>query len=123
MHNYKELKIWQRSVELATAIYEATQDFPKPEQYGLTQQMRRAAVSIGSNIAEGAGRKTDKEFSYFLNVAYGSLYELETQLTISANLTFLDKETFENLEAEINEIQKMIFTLIKSLEESLNTQY
>lgn len=123
MHNYKELKIWQRSVELATLVYSATANFPKQEQYGLTQQMRRAAVSIGTNIAEGAGRKGDKEFSYFLNVAYGSIYELETQLIISVNLGFLSKQDSEKLEVEIGEIQKMIFTLIKNLEARLNTQY
>lgn len=117
MHNYKELKIWQRSVELATAVYSTTQDFPKIEQYGLTQQIRRSVVSISSNIAEGAGRKSDKEFGYFLNIAYGSIYELETQLIISTNLKYLPIEKFSDLEKEINELQKMIYTLIKNLRE------
>lgn len=91
MHNYKELKIWQRSVELTTTVYSITQNFPKSEQYGLVQQIRRAVVSISSNIAEGAGRKTNKEFGYFLNIAYRSLHELETQLIISVNLGYFGK--------------------------------
>ena len=123
MHNYKELKVWKRSVDMATVVYSITQEFPKTEQYGLVQQIRRAVVSISSNIAEGAGRKTDKEFGYFLNIAYGSLYELETQLIISANLGYLKKEKIADLEIEINELQKMIYTLIKSLKQSLSTQY
>lgn len=104
MHNYKELKIWQRSVNLATTVYAITQSFPKTEQYGLVQQIRRAVVSISSNIAEGAGRKTNKEFGYFLNIAYGSLYELETQLIISTNLGYLEQEKNSKLEIEIEEL-------------------
>jgi len=122
MHNYKELKIWQRAVDLATTVYSITQRFPASELYGLTQQIRRAVVSVSSNIAEGAGRKTEKEFGYFLNMAYGSLYELETQLIISCNLGFLEKEKNLELQTEINELQKMIYVLIKK-QQSLSTQY
>ncbi len=114
MHNHKELKVWKRAVDLATTVYAITQEFPKVEQYGLTQQIRRAVVSVSSNIAEGAGRKTDKEFSYFLNIAYGSLYELETQLIISSNLGFVLTDKIKPIEIEITELQKMIFKLIKS---------
>lgn len=121
MHNYKELKVWQRSVDLATTVYSATQTFPKNEQYGLVQQIRRAVVSVSSNIAEGAGRKSEKEFGYFLNIAYGSLYELETQLIISGNLGYIDKGKITGLQSEINELQKMIYTLIKNKVSVLNT--
>ena len=116
MHNYKELKVWKKSVELATGVYSVTQAFPKTEQYGLTQQIRRAVVSISSNIAEGAGRKSDKEFSHFLTIAYGSLYELETQLLISLNLGFVSQSELPPIENEIVELQKMIYALIKNLE-------
>jgi four helix bundle protein len=116
MHNYKELKVWKKSVDLATLVYSSTQLFPKTEQYGLCQQIRRSVVSISSNIAEGAGRNSDKEFSHFLSIAYGSLYELETQLIISMNLGYISADTFGLMEKEITELQKMIYSLIKKLE-------
>ena len=116
MKPYKNLKIWKRSVELATSIYEVTAEFPNEEKYGLVSQMRRSVVSISSNIAEGAGRTSSKEFKQFLNYAYGSSYELETQLIISANLGLVDHAREEPLLKEIDEIQKMIFTFSKSIE-------
>ncbi|MBS1486122.1 MAG: four helix bundle protein [Bacteroidetes bacterium] len=116
MHNYKELKVWKKSVDLATAVYSITYSFPKTEQYGLTQQIRRAVVSISSNIAEGAGRKYDREFSHFLSIAYGSLCELETQLLISVNLGFVSNDEISSIINEITELQKMIYTLTKTIE-------
>jgi len=116
MHNYKELKVWKKSVDLATRVYSVTQDFPKVDQYGLTPQIRRAIVSVSSNVAEGAGRKSEKEFSQFLSIAYGSLYELETQLLISINLGFISDVNTSPILNEINELQKMIYALIKNLE-------
>ncbi len=86
MHNYKNLEVWKRSVELATQIYSLTDHYPKEEKYGLVSQIRRCSVSISSNIAEGAGRGSDKEFKLFLNYVLGSSFELETQLLISINL-------------------------------------
>lgn len=80
MRKYKDLIIWQRSVEFATSIYRVTSEFPSEEKYGLISQMRRCSVSIPSNIAEGAGRSSDKEYQRFLDIAYGSAYELETQI-------------------------------------------
>jgi len=80
MRKYRNLVIWQRSVELATSVYKITSMFPSEEKYGLISQMRRCAVSIPSNIAEGAGRSSDKDYSRFLEMAYGSAYELETQI-------------------------------------------
>lgn len=86
MNRFKNLDIWKRAVELATKIYEVTSDFSVEEKYGLVSQMRRCVVSIGSNIDEGAGRNTNKDFRRFLSLSYGSSYELETQLIIDKNL-------------------------------------
>jgi four helix bundle protein len=116
MNNYKELKIWQRSVDLAVRIYKETQKFPKEEQYGLTSQIRRSAVSIPSNIAEGAGRNSRKEFNNFLGVSHGSSCELETQLIIAQRVELLDEVILESLQQQISEIQKMT----RGLKDSLN---
>ena len=115
MHQFKELKVWQKSVELATEVYSSTNNFPSEEKFGITSQIRRSVVSISSNIAEGAGRKTKKEFKLFLNYAYSSCYELETQLIISKNLGFLNPDLLPVLSESINEIQKMIYSLSNSL--------
>ena len=115
MNRYKNLEIWRRSVALATQIYSASEVFPDVERYGLTSQIRRCAISVPSNIAEGAGRGSNKEFKRFLNIAYGSLYELETQLIISKNLDYLDESSFEEISEEIQEIQKMIYSFTNKL--------
>jgi four helix bundle protein len=115
MNKFKELKAWQKAIDFVTKIYSKTIEFPKEEIYGLTTQLRRSAVSIPSNIAEGAGRGTHKEFSHFLDITRGSTYEVETQLIISKNLKFLNDQTFEDLYFELEEIQKMITGLQKSL--------
>ncbi len=116
MHNYKELTVWQRSVDLATAIYKSTSGFPRSELYGITSQIRRCAVSISSNIAEGAGRSTDRDFVRFLHIANGSSYELEAQLIISNKLSYLNQSDFNKLNNSLIEIQKMLYTLIKRIE-------
>lgn len=113
MDNFRNLIVWKRAVELATSIYMKTGNFPKSELYGLTSQIRRAAVSIPSNIAEGAGRRSKKEFSNFLSISYGSACELETQLLIAKNLGYLHTEDFKDLFSEIEEIQKMLYVLRK----------
>lgn len=115
MHQFKELKVWQKSVELATDVYNSTKNFPSEKKFGLTSQIRRSVVSISSNIAEEAGRKSKKEFKLFLNYAYGSCSELETQLKISKNLGFIDAETLVQLSDSVNEIQKMIYSHTNSL--------
>ena len=97
MQSYRDLKVWQESMKLATEIYSVTGDFPTTERYGLSQQMRRAAVSIPSNIAEGYGRKTAKQRYNFLENALGSLFELETQIELSHRLGFLAEANFEEL--------------------------
>ena len=122
MHNYRELKVWQKAIEFCTDMYKATASFPNSELYGLTTQLKKATISIGSNIAEGAGRNTDKEFAQFLNYAYGSTSEVDTQLIIARNLEFLENEEFNVLQGKLNEIQKMLFSLKNQLK-TLNTQY
>lgn len=113
MDNFRNLIVWKRAVELATQVYQKTINFPKTERYGLTSQIRRSAVSISSNIAEGAGRRSNKAFANFLGISYGSACELETQLLIARNLDYLKVEDFEILFNEINEIQKMLYVLEK----------
>jgi len=111
MHQYKELKVWQKSIDFAVDLYQSTRTFPKEELYGMTSQLNRAVVSIGSNIAEEAGRNSDKEFSQFLSYSYGSICEVDTQLIIARRLRFIDEEKFENLNGKLQEIQKMLFSL------------
>ncbi|MFD2036400.1 four helix bundle protein [Belliella marina] len=115
MNNHKELEIWKRSIKLAVSVYKATKFFPSEEKFGLTSQIRRCSVSVPSNIAEGAGRRGNKEFLQFLGIAYGSLCELETQLIISMELEFLSHGDFEKLNVEINEIQKMTYSLMTKI--------
>lgn len=116
MHNYKKLDVWKRGIVIATVVYKATQQFPSEEKFGIVSQMRRCAVSISSNIAEGAGRNSDNEFRHFLSIAFGSCSELETQLIISNKLGYLTKNEFDNISSDLAELQKMIFTLIKKNE-------
>lgn len=114
MHRYKNLLVWQKAVDMATEVYKMTASYPHEEKYGLISQIHRSVVSISSNIAEGAGRGSDSEFKYFLNVAYGSIYELETQLIISNNLHYLNTNNFEALSIQIDELQKMLYKLIQN---------
>lgn len=115
MHNLKELKIWNKAIELAVKVYEATAGFPKEEKYGLTSQIRRSAISVPSNISEGAGRNSNKEFVQFLGIANGSSYELQTQLIISNRLNLITNENVELLLNQIDEIQKMTYRFQETL--------
>jgi len=115
MHNLKELKIWNKAIDLAVNVYKATSNFPTDERYGLTSQSRRAAVSIPSNIAEGAGRNSEKEFCNFLGIANGSSYELQTQLIISNKLELLDTKLTDELIEQITELQKMNYAFQQKL--------
>lgn len=117
MHNFRELKIWQESMELAKEIYIATKSFPSSELYGLTSQINRCAVSIPSNIAEGAGRNSDKELNQFLSISLGSAFELETQLILAHSFNFIQQENFNKLITEITKIQRMINGFKQSLKE------
>ena len=116
MHNYKELKVWQKARELVKFIYELTNKYPKEEIYTLTSQVRRAVISIPSNIAEGAGHFSNKQFSRFLEIAYASSCELDTQVILSFDLNFINQDELKNSGLYIDELQKMLSGLIKSLE-------
>lgn len=116
MHNYKELKVWQKARELVKFIYELTNKYPKEEIYTLTSQIRRAVISIPSNIAEGAGHFSNKQFSRFLEIAYASSCELDTQVILSFDLNFINQDELKNSGLYIDEVQKMLSGLIKSLE-------
>ncbi len=115
MHNLKELKIWQKVMDLAVDVYKATANYPTDERFGLTSQIRRASVSISSNIAEGAGRNSKKEFCNFLGIANGSTYELQTQLVISNKLNLLQDDLLNDLLKQIEELQKMNYAFQKML--------
>jgi four helix bundle protein len=113
---YKDLLVWQKAIELTKDVYRFTSDFPKKETYSLADQMQRAAVSIASNIAEGQGRRYNQEFSRFLQISYGSLCELETQMIIADELGYVsDKESVQKIQADISEIGKMLNGLIANL--------
>lgn len=112
---HKDLDVWKKSIELVTVIYDITKQFPKEEMFGLVSQMRRAAISIPSNIAEGATRNSKKEFKQFLYIALASASELETQIIIAKNLNYIDKELEQNLVLELNTISRMLQGLIKSI--------
>ncbi|MGG1924302.1 four helix bundle protein [Chryseobacterium cucumeris] len=116
MANFKELLVWQRSIDFVTEIYRTTEAFPKDEIYGLTSQIRRAAVSIPSNIAEGNSRRSKPDYSQFLKISRGSCAEVETQLIISKNLKFLNENEHLKLNEKIIEISKMLNGLINSLQ-------
>lgn len=111
--NHKDLNVWKMSMNLVTSIYKSTRTFPHEELYGLTSQMRRAAISIPSNIAEGAARNSKKEFTQFLYISLGSLSELETQLLIANNLSYLDN--IDNIIQEMSVLRKLLNGLIFSL--------
>ena len=113
--NYKDLIAWQRAMDLVEMVYKLTKLFPKEELYGLTSQIRRAAVSIPSNIAEGQGRKSKGEFAHFLAIAYGSLREVETQTLISERLLYLQRQEVDRLMDLTAEIGRLINGLANSL--------
>lgn len=115
MHHFKNLKVWQKSIDLTTAIYFITTSFPADEKYVLTSQIRRAAVSVPSNIAEGAGRKSPKEFNHFLTISTGSIFELETQIIVAHRLKLIDELLMNEISLKISEIQKMLYGLQKSI--------
>ena len=114
--NYKELKVWQKSYQLCLEVYRVTKGFPKEELYGLTSQMRRAALSIPCNIAEGYGRKTTPEYISSLYIAYGSTCELETQTVLAGDLAYIKNDRIFKLQSDIGEVERMVKALIKSLE-------
>ncbi len=112
---HKKLDAWKLAMELVKTVYKATADFPAVEKYSLTDQIRRAAVSVPSNIAEGAARQTKKEFANFLHIAQGSLSELDTQLELARELGYLSVESWNTLDALLIRVDKMLTGLIRSL--------
>ena len=113
--DYRDLVVWQKAMELTVCIYRLTQSFPKDEVYGLTAQMRRAGVSIASNIAEGRGRLNPGEFRQFLGVAQGSTYELQTQLLVARRLGLGSEESLTSAESLSNEVSKILGSFIQTL--------
>lgn len=115
IQSYKDLQVWQKSLELSVEIYTLTSKFPKEEIYGLVSQMRRSAVSIASNIAEGRNRGTRKDFVQFLRIAYGSGADLETQIQISKRLGFIKDKPPSKTDVLLDEIMRMLNVMIKKL--------
>ncbi|QDH78455.1 four helix bundle protein [Echinicola soli] len=115
MHNFKELKVWQKSVDYAIKIYQMTQGFPQEEKFGLTSQMRRAGVSIPSNIAEGCTKTSYKSFANSLEISLGESFELETQLEISKRIGLVTEDMNEEIQSDLSEIQRMIIGLKSTL--------
>ena len=114
---YRDLLVWQKSMRLVTAVYRCTGQFPKSEVYGLTPQLQRCAVSIPSNIAEGYGRRSTGDYLRFLQIAMGSVFELQIQLEIACNLEYLMKERFEELYEQSREVERMLSSLITKLKD------
>ncbi|MEA5140040.1 four helix bundle protein [Arcicella rigui] len=117
--SFKDLKIWQKSMILINQIYTLSKDFPANEKFGLTSQINRASVSVASNIAEGWGRESKKSFVQFLKISRGSLFELDTLLIVAVNQNYLKDSDYDQLLIQINEIGKMINSLIFSIEKKL----
>ena len=111
-HNYK---VWQRGHQFALDVYKQTKGFPKEEMFGMTFQLRRASTSIPINIAEGCGRRSDAEFAHFLNIAAGSTSEVEEELLLSFDLSFMNEESYQKLNKEVKEIKAMLGALIETL--------
>ncbi|EJL67023.1 four helix bundle protein [Flavobacterium sp. CF136] len=117
MSDFRKLLIWQKSMALITKIYFSTNNFPKEEIFGLTSQIRRSSISIPSNITEGSGRESDKDFLRFLNISTGSLFEMQTQLEIAKNITYLNQEEFNNLYEDNREVERMLVAFIKKIKD------
>ena len=117
MQSFRDLHVWQRSIQLTVCIYRLTKRFPREEVYGLSSQIRRSAVSVASNIAEGQGRLTTGEFRQFLGIARGSNFEPQTQLEIARALGLEDSMSIDEAEGLSHEVGKMIYALLESLKE------
>lgn len=123
MKSHKDLEVWRASIDLARDIYELTRAYPKEEQYGIVTQMRRSAVSVASNIAEGAARQGNKEFLQFLYIALGSASELDTQIEISRKIGFGEGRQLDEVQKHLEMISKMIQGLIRSVKRTANERH
>ena len=108
MRPHERLDVWKKGIDFVVALYKITETFPKDEKFGLTSQLRRAAVSIPANIAEGAGRKSHREFAHFLSNSQGSASEVETELLIASKLSYIDENKYSSLRASLDEIGRML---------------
>ena len=117
MHNFEKLKIWQKAMDIAVEVYEVSLLLPTDERFNLTQQIKKCAVSIPSNIAEGSGRNSNKEFTQFLGIANGSTFELITQLLLAKRLNLITEETIQPIVNQLVEVSNMNFSFQKSLKQ------
>ncbi len=115
MRDFRELKVWEKAHRLTLQVYKITKKFPSDEQFGLTAQMRRAAASVPTNIAEGCGRDSERELARFMSIAGGSASEVEYQLLLTCDLNYIQDETYRELNRQINEIKRMLNTFIQKL--------
>ena len=116
MRPHERLDVWKKGIDFVVALYKTTETFPKDEKFGLTSQLRRAAVSIPANIAEGAGRKSHREFAHFLSNSQGSASEVETELLIASKLSYIDEKSYASLRASLDEIGRMLTGLRQYLD-------
>lgn len=119
MHNIEKLEIWKKSINLVKQVYLIISDLPKDEKFGLSSQIKRCAISIPSNISEGAGRNSKNEFIHFLSIANGSSYELKTQLILTKELNLINEKQINELLDKIDEVQKMNYSFQKSLKSNI----
>ncbi|HEY1010319.1 MAG: four helix bundle protein [Daejeonella sp.] len=116
MHNFRKLAVWENAMVLAKDVYSITSTYPKEEKYGLVSQINRCCVSVPSNIAEGSSRSSSKEFSHFIKISLGSLFELETQLILSKDFGIISDETLGTLTPKVVSLQKMLSQFLKTLQ-------
>jgi four helix bundle protein len=122
MRNYRDLEVWKHSHKLTLELYKASRGFPKEELFGLTSQLRRAAISIGANLAEGCGRRTTAEFARFIRIAMGSASELDYHLLLCRDFEFLNKEVYDRTSKELVRVRKMLFALLSSVERQIQAK-
>lgn len=115
MKDFRELKVWEKAHRLTLQVYRITKDFPADEQFGLTVQLRRAAASVPTNIAEGCGRDSERELARFMSIAAGSASEVEYQLLLACNLDYMQDATYRELNQQVNEIKRMLNSFIQKL--------
>ena len=120
INSYKDLKVWNKAMDLTTMVYDALKTFPPKEEYGLSSQMRRSSVSIPSNIAEGYGRNSTLDYCRFLQIALGSVYELETQVELARRLDYVDNDTANKLATQLTEVGRMLNSLINKIKPDKN---
>lgn len=123
VRTYRDLLVWQKGMALVTRVYLAAKAFPRDELYGLTSQLRRCAVSIPSNIAEGHSRTTRKDLLRFLEISLGSLFELQTQLEIARNLSYLGPDEYAGLEQQSREVERMLTSFMRSLRKGQDNEF